>query len=698
MRKLNEDFDFDDKAIDNSIDDDFRKSVGEAKIKSVINDFLKFYYELNINNKLECMSKLFSYFGLDYEINEEPYSKISRQDKVYPMANVKYNGQEIFRVNTGESKYRVITDTVAKIANWKVKEITGKDFADVFGRSFNDYKNHYYKTTSNPLSFLDESFEFDSDDAISKEVEASVKISRIKSEIKDYFREWHKSYNGKRKPFIDWAEQFGFNFFEHPRRKGTYVIINKDGDNAVFINQADIFLSPEYSLFLFYLIKYSIKRDYGFLIQISEMKKTYEEMMRTEFSKVSEGLEFDDNNIDDKFAKDVSKTKALTEIREAREQLQDEYDYEVEKKGSIQEWDKGSTYFTSLMDFIENDLGLKHKIQNRRIKENRMDDGTIIIDLIVYTPRDHEDIDFNFYEEFDLVEAWEDDYEPIVRFYLETLFYKLTGTYFEEEYPDTDILKMKLNKDFDFEDEDKIDDEMAKRVHDISIRVQKEKRASEIKNNLDVNKLVKTVRLKKFIEDIFGFTYLYGVDNDWHFQVFYKDKLILDLEEWLNTEDLIKAIIDEYVNNPEIPVHPEEALNEGLPFGDPLGAGNSEGIQNNGDPFCEYKLMPLTSNLSQKDKPIRLGEFPIYPGVYVTGKCPIDNEFHWGYVYRILKNPDSSIAWVYILTDDTKEFIRLDPDTISLSTPIDVVKKRLADPFKNYRKGSELEGGTSNVV
>lgn len=562
MRKLNEDFDFDDKAIDNSIDDDFRKSVGEAKIKSVINDFLKFYYELNINNKLECMSKLFSYFGLDYEINEEPYSKISRQDKVYPMANVKYNGQEIFRVNTGESKYRVITDTVAKIANWKVKEITGKDFADVFGRSFNDYKNHYYKTTSNPLSFLDESFEFDSDD----------------------------------------------------------------------------------------------------------------------------------NNIDDKFAKDVSKIKALTEIREAREQLQDEYDYEVEKKGFIQEWDKGSTYFTSLMDFIENDLGLKHKIQNR------MDGGIIIIDLIVYTPRDHEDIDFNFYEKFDLIEAWEYDYEPIVRFYLETLFYKLTGTYFEEEYPDTDILKMKLNEDFDFEDEDKIDDEMAKRVHDISIRVQKEKRASEIKNNLDVNKLVKTSRLKKFIEDIFGFTYLYGVDNDWHFQVFYKDKLILDLEEWLDTEDLIKAIIDEYVNNPEIPVHPEEALNEGLPFGDPLGAGNSEGIQNNGDPFCEYKLMPLTSNLSQKDKPIRLGEFPIYPGVYVTGKCPIDNEFHWGYVYRILKNPDSSIAWVYILTDDTKEFIRLDPDTISLSTPIDVVKKRLADPFKNYRKGSELEGGTSNVV
>lgn len=696
MRKLNEDFDFDDKAIDNSIDDDFRKSVGEAKIKIIINDFLKFYYELDISDKLECIDKLISYFGLDYEINEEPYSKISRQDKVYPMASVKYNGQEIFRVNTGESKYRIITDTVEKIAKWKVKETTGKEFEDVFKMSFKGYKNHYYMTIYYSSGFLDESFEFD--DAIDKEIEANVKIARIKSEIKDYFREWHKSYNGKRRTFIDWAEQFGFNFFEHPGRKGTYVITNKDGDNAVFINQSDIFLSPECSLFLFYLIKHSVKRDYGFLIQINEMKKMYEDMMRTEFSKVSESLEFDDNDIDDKFAKDVSKTKALIEIREAREQLQDEYDYEVEKKGFIQEWNKGSTYFTSLMDFIENDLGLKHKIQNRIIKENRMDGGIIIIDLIVYTPRDHEDIDFNFYEKFDLIEAWAWDYEPIVRFYLETLFYKLTGTYFEEEYPNTDILKMKLNEDFDFEDEDKIDDEMAKRVHDISIRVQKEKRASEIKNNLDVNKLVKTVRLKKFIEDIFGFTYLYGVDNDWHFQVFYKDKLILDLEEWLNTEDLIKAIIDEYVNNPEIPVHPEEALNEGLPFGDPLGAGNSEGIQNNGDPFCEYKLMPLTSNLSQKDKPIRLGEFPIYPGVYVTGKCPIDNEFHWGYVYRILKNPDSSIAWVYILTDDTKEFIRLDPDTISLSTPIDVVKKRLADPFKNYRKGSELEGGTSNVV
>lgn len=696
MRKLNEDFDFDDKAIDNSIDDDFRKSVGEAKIKIIINDFLKFYYELDISDKLECIDKLISYFGLDYEINEEPYSKISRQDKVYPMASVKYNGQEIFRVNTGEPKYRIITDTVEKIAKWKVKETTGKEFEDVFKMSFKGYKNHYYMTIYYSSRFLGESFEFD--DAIDKEIEANVKIARIKSEIKDYFREWHKSYNGKRRTFIDWAEQFGFNFFEHPGRKGTYVITNKDGDNAVFINQSDIFLSPECSLFLFYLIKHSVKRDYGFLIQINEMKKMYEDMMRTEFSKVSESLEFDDNDIDDKFAKDVSKTKALIEIREAREQLQDEYDYEVEKKGFIQEWDKGSTYFTSLMDFIENDLGLKHKIQNRIIKENRMDGGIIIIDLIVYTPRDHEDIDFNFYEKFDLIEAWEYDYEPIVRFYLETLFYKLTGTYFEEEYPDTDILKMKLNEDFDFEDEDKIDDEMAKRVHDISIRVQKEKRASEIKNNLDVNKLVKTSRLKKFIEDIFGFTSLYGVDNDWHFQVFYKDKLILDLEEWLDTEDLIKAIIAEYVNNPEIPVHPEEALNEGLPFGDPLGAGNSEGIQNNGDPFCEYKLMPLTSNLSQKDKPIRLGEFPIYPGVYVTGKCPIDNEFHWGYVYRILKNPDSSIAWVYILTDDTKEFIRLDPDTISLSTPIDVVKKRLADPFKNYRKGSELEGGTSNVV
>ena len=55
------------------------------------------------------------------------------------MASVKYNGQEIFRVNTGESKYRVITDTVAKIANWKVKEITGKDFADVFGKFSTDW-------------------------------------------------------------------------------------------------------------------------------------------------------------------------------------------------------------------------------------------------------------------------------------------------------------------------------------------------------------------------------------------------------------------------------------------------------------------------------------------------------------------------------------------------------------------------------
>lgn len=123
-------------------------------------------------------------------------------------------------------------------------------------------------------------------------------------------------------------------------------------------------------------------------------------------------------------------------------------------------------------------------------------------------------------------------------------------------------------------------------------------------------------------------------------------------------------------------------LNEGtLPF---VTAFDDNG-SNSEDPYFKYEILPYNMNQGRRYKPVNLGEFPIMKGSYVSGVCPIDDEIHSGTVYKILKNSEAEIEWIFILEDKTREFIRLDPDTVNLSSPIPIPSKHLADPFANYK-------------
>ena len=132
---------------------------------------------------------------------------------------------------------------------------------------------------------------------------------------------------------------------------------------------------------------------------------------------------------------------------------------------------------------------------------------------------------------------------------------------------------------------------------------------------------------------------------------------------------------DDLINNYGI-------VNEGtLPF---VTAFDDNG-SNSEDPYFKYEILPYNMNQGRRYKPVNLGEFPIMKGSYVSGVCPIDDEVHSGTVYKILKDGEGEIEWIFILEDKTREFIRLDPDTVNLSTPIPIPSKHLADPFANYK-------------
>lgn len=167
---------------------------------------------------------------------------------------------------------------------------------------------------------------------------------------------------------------------------------------------------------------------------------------------------------------------------------------------------------------------------------------------------------------------------------------------------------------------------------------------------------------------------------------FYEVRLEIAKAIWENT---VNENFDEVKKEFNLPFVFEDlikkygALNEGtLPF---VTAFDDNG-SNSEDPYFKYEILPYNMNQGHRYKPVNLGEFPIMKGSYVSGICPIDNEVHSGTVYKILKNGEAEIEWIFILEDNTREFIRLDPDTVDLSSPIPIPSKHLADPFANYKK------------
>lgn len=167
---------------------------------------------------------------------------------------------------------------------------------------------------------------------------------------------------------------------------------------------------------------------------------------------------------------------------------------------------------------------------------------------------------------------------------------------------------------------------------------------------------------------------------------FYEARLEIAKAIW---ENIVKKNFDEVKKEFDLPFVFEDlinkygALNEGtIPF---VSAFDDNG-SNSEDPYFKYEILPYNMNQGRRYKPVNLGEFPIMKGSYVSGICPIDNEVHSGTVYKILKNGEAEIEWIFILEDITREFIRLDPDTVDLSSPIPIPSKHLADPFANYKK------------
>lgn len=145
--------------------------------------------------------------------------------------------------------------------------------------------------------------------------------------------------------------------------------------------------------------------------------------------------------------------------------------------------------------------------------------------------------------------------------------------------------------------------------------------------------------------------------------------------EEIKKEFNLPFVFDEFINN-------YKAVNEGtLPF---VTAFDDNG-SNSEDPYFKYEILPYNMNQGRRYKQVNLSEFPIMKGSYVSGVCPIDDEVHSGTVYKILKDGEGEIEWIFILEDKTREFIRLDPDTVNLSTPIPIPSKHLADPFANYK-------------
>lgn len=747
MNYINESFDFDN--IDSS---DIKEDISIRKAKNKINQYLDYavkeaskhyllYRKILDGNRL-MLKLLTSYFPniLFFTEYNRDLSRIS-SPKIVVFDDT--TNEELFKVYQDISLNILIKSVLSGMIRWIAKKETGKTFQEIFNQ-----ESYNYLIDNNILEKIikgvNESFEFDSDK--SEELEdykKEINKARTKTLVNQYvdyaynignkaYRDYNLNYaspklrkENKMNMALGLLKFFNLNskIEEDSLRPGskTYTLLKVyDGTEHIFSVQYGESYQRVLKNIIEKVIKWVALKESG--IDFNKLYgETYDKWKRKNkkilyidtFRDISESIRYDngldiDNNPQEDFSKEVSYAKALVEINEVKEILKEEYDYEIDTYRKIQPFGK-SSYLNVILDFLSADLGISYEVVNADKKVNYgrgFSDIESTSTLVLST--DYKDTFMNnYHEEFDLEELYQEDYKPLAEFYLEALFFKLTGVAYSKAFPNKPILeKRSLLEAFDFkEDREEI---------------------SEVKNRIEKIKLIQKA-LKVFDEEtpdyalqIFtkflnslNLVQKYNAGTNWVYHILLNKKLIYSTEDVASIFDigsrtynngsllyLAKIIGEAIINDPtldytELIHNPVSLLNEGLPFGDPMGAGNSEGIQNNGDPFCEYKLMPLVSNLSQKTKHINLEERVISKGDFVSGISPIDNKEHSGYVYRILKNPDATIQWVYILAKETREFIRLDPETIDLDSPIPVLKKEMKDPFKSFRRGSFMEGGTT---
>lgn len=102
-----------------------------------------------------------------------------------------------------------------------------------------------------------------------------------------------------------------------------------------------------------------------------------------------------------------------------------------------------------------------------------------------------------------------------------------------------------------------------------------------------------------------------------------------------------------------------------------LGYGHSYNSCAN-QPYFEYKILPLSSNLGQRGYKIfsksELDTYEIRKGDYISGINPLDEKRHYGVIQRFfIPEGDTKFQWVFILDRDTSEIIPIYPDTIKIA-------------------------------
>ena len=216
--------------------------------------------------------------------------------------------------------------------------------------------------------------------------------------------------------------------------------------------------------------------------------------------------------------------------------------------------------------------------------------------------------------------------------------------------------------------------------------------------------------MKKSIEDIYNERELYEFDKIsreaslYGFTtemipssyIFESDNIQITIQrEWdfdANMNRVIKTLSEgsEYKNANHI-------LNEAL------GAGYSDmgffgGM--GGDPYCEYKVIPLNHDLemktSRQEEAINRNfkNRIIHIADYVSGLSKGKRTPCEGVIQRFSRNSDNDIITVYILNRSTGKIVPLDPETVKLASPYSTKRK----PMKMINSGNIIGNGQSNMI
>lgn len=158
-------------------------------------------------------------------------------------------------------------------------------------------------------------------------------------------------------------------------------------------------------------------------------------------------------------------------------------------------------------------------------------------------------------------------------------------------------------------------------------------------------------------------------------------KLSKDLKDYSFKEIILAedAIITDKFS---IKLSVNNKLNEQF-FGGNYIRNNTSRSREASNSFITYEIINPESvrYLEQKSIPPKKAE-EIGPGKYVIGYTKGTNQLRRGYVKRVVKNPDASIASVWILDDHSRELIRLSPYDLEITYP------QWDSPHKNYLANS----------